>query len=77
MVVLCNQDIKADELKRLFQRMGELTGKPGGKLHINSIHPEINRGLGNDQVLSDPEVYVVSSEVCTRRMAYSQALKSN
>lgn len=76
MVVLCNQDIKADELKSLIQRMGEITGKPEGKLHINSMHPEINRCFGNDQVLSDPEVYVVS-EVCTRRMAYSQALRSN
>ncbi|KAL4888282.1 taurine catabolism dioxygenase [Aspergillus ambiguus] len=61
--VLRDQEIKTDELKSLIQRMGELTGKPDeGKLHINPIHSEVNRCLGDDQVLSDPEVYVVSSE---------------
>ncbi|GIC87533.1 uncharacterized protein Aud_003917 [Aspergillus udagawae] len=52
-----------DQMKRLVQRMGELTGKPEeGKLHINPIHPEVNSCLGNDEVLRDPEIYVVSSE---------------
>ncbi|KAJ5837851.1 taurine catabolism dioxygenase [Penicillium rubens] len=62
-VVLRRQDIEIQELKYLVQRMGELTGKPDeGKLHVNPIHPEVNVCLGNDHVLSDPEVYVVSSE---------------
>ncbi|RJE18809.1 hypothetical protein PHISCL_08853 [Aspergillus sclerotialis] len=62
-VVLRRQDIEVHQFKYLIQRMGELTGKPEeGKLHINPIHPEVNCCLGNDQVLFDPEVYVVSSE---------------
>ncbi|THC89725.1 hypothetical protein EYZ11_010828 [Aspergillus tanneri] len=62
-VVLRNQNINMGQFKYLIQRMGELTGKPEeGKLHINAIHPEINSCLGNDHALSDPEIYVVSSD---------------
>lgn len=65
MIVLRRQDIEVHQLKYLIQRMGELTGKPKeGKLHVTPIHPDVNLCLGDDQVFSDPEVYVVSSEVC-------------
>lgn len=64
MIVLRRQNIDINGLKRLIQRMGELTGKPDeAKLHINPIHPDVNTCLGDDQVFFDPEVYVVSSEV--------------
>ena len=56
-----------DQFKYLIQRMGELTGKPEeGKLHINPIHPDVNTCLEHrDPVLSDPEIYAISSEVRT------------
>ena len=64
MIVLRHQDIGMDQLKSLIQRMGELTGKPKeAKLHVNPIHPDVNSCLGDDEVLRDPEIYAVSSEV--------------
>lgn len=78
MVVLRRQDIGAYQLKYLIQRMGELTGKPDeAKLHINPIHPEVNCCLGNDQAFSDPEIYVVSSEVCLNSTPISLVLQGN